>query len=46
VHGFHHAILAGSALAAAGALLAAWLIGVRRARPAAAPAPAELRQPV
>jgi hypothetical protein len=57
VHGFHHAILAGSALAAAGALLSAWLIGLRRTRPgttpatpatAAAPAtpdPAGLRQP-
>jgi hypothetical protein len=46
VHGFHHAILAGSALAAVGALLSAWLIGLRRTRPAATPAPAELRQPV
>jgi hypothetical protein len=57
VHGFHHAILAGSALAAAGALLSAWLIGVRRTRPGAttattvtpaapaAPDPAGLRQP-
>jgi hypothetical protein len=51
VHGFHHAILAGSALAAAGALLSAWLIGLRRTRPGATPAtpaapgPAGLRQP-
>jgi hypothetical protein len=47
VNGFHHAIIAGSALAAGGALLSAWLIGLRRTRPAATPTPtpAEFRQP-
>jgi EmrB/QacA subfamily drug resistance transporter len=45
VHGFHHAIIAGSVLAAVGGLLSAWLIGLRHTRPVTTPAPAELRQP-
>jgi hypothetical protein len=36
VDGFHHAILAGAGVAAVGAVVAAWLLGVRRAsRPVA-----------
>ena len=45
VHGFHHAIIAGSALAAAGALISAWLIGLRRTGPVITPAPEAIHQP-
>ncbi|MEP7025142.1 MAG: MFS transporter [Actinomycetota bacterium] len=37
VRGLHHAAIAGSVLAAAGGLLAAWLIGLRRTTPATTP---------
>lgn len=45
VHGFHHAIIAGSALAAGGALISAWLIGLRRTGPVTTPAPDAIHQP-
>lgn len=44
VSGFHHALIAGSALAAAGGLLSAWLIGVRR-EPVTTPTTAALLEP-
>jgi EmrB/QacA subfamily drug resistance transporter len=37
VHGFHHALMAGCALAAVGALLTVWLIGLRRPDPVLTP---------
>jgi predicted MFS family arabinose efflux permease len=45
VHGLHHAIIAGSALGAAGALISAWLIGLRRTGPVTTPAPDAIHQP-
>jgi EmrB/QacA subfamily drug resistance transporter len=45
VHGLHHAAIAGCVLAAAGGLLSAWLIGLRRTTPAPAPAPAAVPAP-
>ncbi len=46
VHGFHHALVAGSVLAAVGAVLAVWLIGLRRPAPAFVQGPAPSFEPV
>jgi len=46
VHGLHHAIIAGSVLAAAGGLFSALLIGLRRTDPITTSAPAVLHEPV
>lgn len=45
VTGFHHALIAGSVLAAVGCLLSAWLIGLRQRDLVITPAPAALLEP-
>src|SRR4051812_9944034 len=45
VHGLHHALIAGSALAAVGSVVTLWLLGVRRNDAAATPATAVLHEP-